>query len=68
MKSPTLNSPDMSMKYSIYSGELRVLIYDIGSDFIPAGTADIVTVPATAILTGAEAAGCEGNKILVTIE
>jgi hypothetical protein len=66
--SPTLNVPDMSMGYSIYSSELRVLIYNIGSGFIPAGTADIVTVPATAVLTDAEAAGYEGNKIHVTIE
>ncbi len=64
---PTLTVPDMSIKHSIYSDELRVLIYDIGSGYIPAGAADILTVPATATLISAEAAAYEGNSIHVTI-
>lgn len=65
---PTLVVPDMSLIDTTLNNELRVLIYDIGSGYIPAGQRDILSVSATATLIGADAAGYEGNVIHVTID
>lgn len=64
---PESMMPEMEMKYSIYSSEMRVLIYDIGADYIPAGRVEILNVPASARLTGAEAATFEGVNVDVSL-
>lgn len=64
---PVLLVPDMSVMDTTVNDELRVLIYDIGPGYMPSGETDILMVPPTAILTGADAAGYEGNSIRLTI-
>ena len=42
---PVLNVPGMDMVYGTEGNELRVLVYNIGSQAIPAGAHDLVTIP-----------------------
>jgi hypothetical protein len=50
----------MDMKYAREGNELRVLIYNIGSEMIEAGANVLVTVPGEVELTGAEVATYDG--------
>jgi len=62
---PALLTSDMDMKYGDHGNELRVLIYNIGSDFIPEGRTDILSIRGTVELIEAEAAAYEGFDIPV---
>jgi hypothetical protein len=50
----------MDMKYAREGNELRVLIYNIGSEMIEAGADVLITVPGNVELTGAEVATFDG--------
>ncbi len=50
----------MDMKYAREGNELRVLVYNIGSEMIAAGENVLVTVPGNVELTGAEVATYDG--------
>jgi hypothetical protein len=50
----------MDMKYAQEGNELRVLIYNIGSEMIEAGADVLITVPGNVELTGAEVATFDG--------
>jgi hypothetical protein len=50
----------MDMKYAREGGELRVLVYNIGSEMIAAGEDVLVTIPGQVELTGAEVATYDG--------
>ncbi|MDD4050442.1 MAG: hypothetical protein PHR28_00905 [candidate division Zixibacteria bacterium] len=65
---PALNVLGMTISSAVHNGESRVLVYDIGSSKIPAGTTDIVTVKGTATLTSATAVGYEGYPVDVYID
>ena len=60
---PGLGAAAMDIKYSRNGDELRVLIYNIGSEMIPAGQNDLVTIPGQVELTGAEMATYDGYGI-----
>jgi hypothetical protein len=60
---PVLGVPGMDMKYAREGNELRVLVYNIGSSYIPAGENVVVTVPGNVELTSAEVASYEGFGI-----
>jgi hypothetical protein len=50
----------MDLKYAQEGNELRVLVYNIGSEMIAAGENVLVTVPGNVELTGAEVATYDG--------
>jgi hypothetical protein len=50
----------MDLKYAREGSELRVLVYNIGSEMIAAGENVLVTVPGNVELTGAEVASYDG--------
>jgi hypothetical protein len=50
----------MDMKYAQEGNELRVLVYNIGSEMIAAGENVLITVPGAVELTGAEVATYDG--------
>jgi hypothetical protein len=60
---PVLDAPNMTMATTLRDGRLRVLVYDIGPDKIPAGTKDIMHIPGTATPASIEIAGYEGYSI-----
>ncbi len=64
---PVIGVPDMDLKYGIVDDQLRVLIYDIGLRYIPAGRTDILSVSPTANLIEAEVAAYVGVDIPVSI-
>ena len=66
--SPLLVVDSMDMKYAIINGETKILIYKIGTQFISAGTIDILRLDHTAKLISCEAAGYYGNHLVTIIE
>jgi hypothetical protein len=61
---PTLaNGITMDMKYAVNGSELRVLVYNIGTNAIPAGDNVIVNVPGNVELVSAEVAAYDGFGI-----
>jgi hypothetical protein len=73
---PTILADDMDMKYVFNGNELRVLIYNIGSESIPEGQTDILLYQGTAELVDAEVAAYTGfnipiigmPKVLITVD
>jgi hypothetical protein len=57
----------MDIKYAREGNELRVLVYNIGSEAIAAGENVLVTVPGNVELTGAEVATYDGLGLDATI-
>jgi len=53
----------MDMKYGREGDQLRVLIYNIGSEMIAAGENGLVTIPGNVELTGAEVASYDGFSV-----
>lgn len=64
---PTLLADDMDMKYALNGDELRVLIFNIGSELIPLGQTDILSYQGPATLVDAEVAAYVGVDIPVSI-
>jgi len=64
---PVLLADDMDIKYEETGNELRVLIYNIGSEYIPAGPRLVLTVDSNALLISAELATYEGGMVQTTI-
>lgn len=64
---PVVNVPGMQAVYGLNGSELRVLVYDIGKNKIPAGDNTLLTIPVTGslTLTGAEVADYYGNTMNV---
>jgi hypothetical protein len=61
---PTLaDGISMDMKYAVNGDELRVLVYNIGTNAIPAGDNVIVNVPGNVELMSAEVAAYDGFGI-----
>jgi hypothetical protein len=64
---PTINS-NMDIEYGYENGELRVLVYNIGSEKITDGTTLSIPVEGTLTLVEVEAANFEGSTINTTIK
>jgi hypothetical protein len=64
---PVLNASNMDMKYSYIDDQLRILIYNIGSEYIPAGQNLVLTVDTNALLNSAELATYDGAHIQSSI-
>jgi hypothetical protein len=64
---PVVNVPGMEAVYGLNGSELRVLVYNIGKNKIPAGANSLVTIPVTGslTLTEAEVADYYGNTMTV---
>jgi hypothetical protein len=64
---PTLNVAGMDMLYGQNGSELRVLVYNIGKNAIPAGIGNLLTLSGDAELTSVEAASYFGGAMNVTV-
>lgn len=60
----------MDMKYSVEDDQLRVLVYNIGPNFIPAGSNDLfeVTVEGELTFVEAQAADYDGNDLNMNLK
>jgi hypothetical protein len=62
---PVLVADNMDMISSCIDDELRVLVFNIGTNYIPAGKNEILTVNADAVLTQAEVIDYNGADLSV---
>jgi hypothetical protein len=60
MPNPILIDPNMDFKYNLDNGQVRILIYNIGSEMIPEGEHHILTVGDNLNLISAEASTYDG--------
>jgi len=64
----SLMAENMDMMRGFADEEMRVLIYNLGPEFIPEGTCDILQLDHDADLIHIEAAGYYGNRLVSIIE
>jgi hypothetical protein len=62
---PVLVANNMDILSNYENGELRVLVYDIGTNYIPAGNNELFTVNADAVLTQADVIDYNGADLSV---
>lgn len=64
----TLMAENMSILTGYADDEMKVFIYNIGSEYISDGTSDILQLDHDVTLSHAEAAGYYGNRLVTKIE
>jgi hypothetical protein len=65
---PGLLADSMDMKYDYINGKTRILVCNLGHQFIPAGSHDILRFEYDAEIIQAEASGYYGNRLVTIIE